>query len=136
MSIKYRVKNDFKYDGKQYKTGDEWEPEGGKFDEQIITCGKYVYVEDERVSTRRDRRMRHKERQEQKNVDKEDLQTAIYAMRTQTPPMTWKKIVEITGVSITTARKYFEREKEIQDAENSPSGPDKGNRRKTSGGKG
>ncbi len=32
----YEVLRTFKYNGRQYKRGDTWEPAGGKFDQQII----------------------------------------------------------------------------------------------------
>lgn len=36
MEIRYVVKKEFKYGAKVYKPGDEWLPQGGKFDTQII----------------------------------------------------------------------------------------------------
>ena len=34
--VKYIVKSPFKYEGVKYKRGDEWEPNGGKWDDIII----------------------------------------------------------------------------------------------------
>lgn len=34
--VKYIVKSPFKYEGVRYKRGDEWEPNGGKWDDIII----------------------------------------------------------------------------------------------------
>jgi hypothetical protein len=111
--MKYRVAKAFKGDGKQYEPGDDWEPSGSKFDEQLISTG-YVVVVDERVSTRRDRILKSNERIEDRlaGIDRETKEKSVYAMREQDDPVTWEAIAEIFDVSVSTARRYYEREKE------------------------
>lgn len=138
MSIKYIVRDAFKYNGKQYKPGEEFIPSGSKFDEQLIES-KHVYIEDENVSTRRGRRLKSKERQDK--IEKAEKRRAVYAMRSQKPPMTWENIAEMAGVSVNTAKKYYEqekakREKGKQDVKDDPRGSGKSNRRKASNSKG
>jgi len=45
MKVEYKVRKPFKYNGKELKTGEVFEPKGGKFDEQIIAEGKLVVRE-------------------------------------------------------------------------------------------
>lgn len=35
ISMTYKVRKSFKYNGKTLNSGDKWVPEGGKFDQQI-----------------------------------------------------------------------------------------------------
>ena len=45
IEVRYIVKRPFKYDGVDYKTGDEWEPVGARNDKAIIESDHYVRVE-------------------------------------------------------------------------------------------
>ena len=40
--VQYRVRRGFKYGRKHYKPGDLWQPEGNKWDGQIIDTGMVV----------------------------------------------------------------------------------------------
>lgn len=37
--VQYRVKRQFKYGRKTYKQGDIWQPDGGRWDAEIISTG-------------------------------------------------------------------------------------------------
>lgn len=42
INVQYRVKRAFSYGGKRYEQGEIWEPQGGKWDNQIISNGTVV----------------------------------------------------------------------------------------------
>jgi Fic family protein len=131
--VRYIVKNEFKYDGKIYKIGEEWEPQGFKTDELIINQEELITVDHVGVDTRAKRQKRVKERRQK--ADRREIAIAIYAMRETEPPTTWKKITEYFGISESTARRYYEREKEKHDAKNKPSRASKSRRSKASSAK-
>jgi hypothetical protein len=53
IEYKYQAKRRFKYAGKQYEKGDEWEPQGGKFDDQIKAYHVYLVAAEKRPAPRR-----------------------------------------------------------------------------------
>jgi len=142
--IKYRVRKPFKatVDGEQrdFKAGDIIDelPPDGKWNEQLISTG-YIAVVDERIETLADRRRKLKKRHE--DVEVNEKRRAVYAMRTQKPPLTWEIIAKMVDVSETTARKYFnqekaKREKGKKDVKSNPRGAGKSGGRKASSSKG
>lgn len=52
------VIKDFKYAGKEYKKGDEWSPEGGIWDEQLIDQQEYVKSRDPLAEQHKQARVR------------------------------------------------------------------------------
>ena len=106
QKISYRVITPFKYNGKQYEKGDPWEPEGGKFDEAIISLEHHVETVDERIVTRRDRELAAKKRRTPE--EQEDVGAAAWAMRQN--GTTYKAIGEaLGGIPISTVKRYIEK---------------------------
>lgn len=126
--ISYRVITPFKYNDKQYKKGDTWEPDGGKHDEQIISLEHHVETVDDRIVTRRDRGLAAKKRRTPQ--EQEDVAAQAWTMRQNGE--TYKAIGEaLGGIPISTVKRYIEkydaeRGKETKDVTPTASGSSKG----------
>ena len=122
--ISYRVITPFKYNGKEYKKGDIWEPTGGKHDEAIISLEHHIETVDERIVTRRDRGLAAKKRRTPDEL--EDVSAQAWTMRQNGE--TYKAIGEaLGGIPISTVKRYIEkydagRGKVIEDVKENTSG--------------
>ena len=123
QKISYRVITPFKYNGKQYEKGDEWEPLGGKHDEAIISLEHHIERVDSRIVIRRDRGVAKKRRTPQ---EQEDVAAQAWTMRQNGE--TYKAIGEaLGGIPISTVKRYIEkydagREKDTEDVTANTSG--------------
>ena len=97
--VSYLVTKPFKYNEKQYKPGDTWEPGGGKFDDQMIENQSHIRTVDPNVETRRSRMTGNKYASE------------IVKLRERKTPMTFRKIAEKFNIHYSTASRIYKREK-------------------------
>jgi hypothetical protein len=52
MTEFYRVRKEFKYNGKIYKVGEEWKPADGLYDKELIEQGRFVTLTKDRKAER------------------------------------------------------------------------------------
>jgi hypothetical protein len=50
--MKYKVRKAFKYNGINYKVGEDWQPAGGLYDEILIEQGRHVILMKDRKAER------------------------------------------------------------------------------------
>jgi hypothetical protein len=43
--VRYIVRRPFKYDGTEYKIGDEWEPTGKRIDKTLLESDRWLRIE-------------------------------------------------------------------------------------------
>ena len=97
--VSYLVTKPFKYGGKQFKLGDHWEPDGGKFDDQMIENQTHIRTIDPNVETRRSRMTGNKYASE------------IVKMRERKKPLTYREIGKKLNIHYSTASRIYKREK-------------------------
>ena len=97
--VTYLVVKSFKYNGKVFEKGDYWEPDGGKFDDQMIENQSHIRAIDPNVETRRSRMTGNKYASE------------IVKLRERKNPMTFRKIAEKFNIHYSTASRIYKREK-------------------------
>lgn len=97
-SVSYLVTKPFKYNGKQYKPGESWEPDGGNFDNQMIENQSHIRTVDQNVETRRSRMTGHKYAKE------------IVKMKDK-KKKTFREIGDKLHIHYSTASRIYKREK-------------------------
>ena len=99
--VTYLVVKSFKYNGKVFEKGDYWEPDNGRFDDQMIENQTHIRTIDPNVETRRSRMTGNK------------YATEIVRLREKNKkkPMTFRKIAEKYNIHYSTASRIYKREK-------------------------
>ena len=97
MTISYLVKREFKSNGKMYKKGSTWTPEGDEFDHLIVEQGRYV-ISDPKQVIRAEEKLQRQDRRKNGSKLEVLLSDAGYKTQKDIDNATDEELLSIKGV--------------------------------------
>jgi len=110
--VEYVVKMGFTYNGKKYKPGDLWEPEGFKNDQTLISTDRFVTPVEKQAGSRRGKPLGSSAKPPENGKPglKPRYRDALMWIMYYEEDLPYEHIAEVFGVAESTARAGISRE--------------------------